>query len=366
MGSNYPVTENTDGPVLAEDGPVTADSELLYRAPVLDEAGRLLCAGWARNPLFEYNPPVLGGAPRTRITQADRYIIFSATHMIVFEVMDGGYLGRIGVSIISFKDRKRSTQIFDSLFPLGRYELPESSVTGSVRIREKKSSLEFIIMKSGARIIKVDIPRFGHHRYLRGEVVLSPPARQTQSLVTLSSWRREKKTFRYFCCSPWFITEGVMQFGTAEIYFTRDNAWGIFDWLREARPRRDIHYWACACGTASGKLVGFSAGYGSVDSAAGTENAFFVDGVIHKLDQVVFHIPPADWLEQWRFSSNDRRLEMSFTPSQERAEHKRILLHSIRRRQVFGFFSGRVILDDGTELAFWNISGFAERRKTKN
>jgi hypothetical protein len=351
---------------------LSGNSELRNRAPLLDDAGRLLCTGWARSPLFEYNPPALGGAPKTRITQADRYIIFSATHMIVFEVMDGGYLGRIGVSIISFKDRKRSTHIFDNYFPLGRYELPESSEAGSVRIREKKSSLDFIVMKNGARIIKVDIPSFGHHRYLRGEVVLLPPGgtaieqARCQSLVTLSSWRREKKTYRYFRCSPWFITEGVMQFGTAEIYFTRDNAWGIFDWLRAARPRRDIHYWACACGTADGRLVGFSAGYGSIDSAAGTENAFFVDGVIHKLDQVTFHIPPANWLEDWRFSSNDKRLEMSFTPSQERSEHKRILVYSIRRRQVFGTFSGRVILDDGTELAFWNISGFAERRKTKN
>ncbi|MDR2313537.1 MAG: DUF2804 domain-containing protein [Spirochaetaceae bacterium] len=331
---------------------------------IMDGSGKPVTFGWARKPLFEYNPPILNGIPKTRITEADRYIIFSATHLIVFEVMDGGTLGHVGISIISVKDHRRSTHSIDSFLSLGRFELPRSSDKGSIRIREKKSTLDFILMESGARIIKVDYPRFGNHRHLRGEVVLSAPP-NAQSIVTVSPWRREKYAFRYFRCSPWFITEGVMQFGTAEIYFTRDNAWGIYDWKREVRPRRDIRYWAAACGMADGRLVGFNVGYGSTDSSAGTENAFFLDGVIHKLDQVTFHIPPTDWLEEWKFTSNDRRLEMTFTPNQARKEHRSIFLHSVKCRQVCGTFSGKVVLDDGSSLGFWNITGFAERRKTR-
>jgi hypothetical protein len=371
-------TDVEEAPVLQDhNGELTRGAKEPGLPPALDSMGVLRYSGWARGALFDYNQPFMGGPNRMRITSSDRYIIFSATHMIVFEVLDSGFLGRIGISIISFKDRRRSTQVVDNLFSLGRYEMPGTSTSGSVRIREKNAALDFIIMKEGVRIIKVDFKHFGHHRHLRGEVVLSPytPApgpgikkaqSGPESLVTLSAWRNEKKSHRYFCCSPWYITEGVMQFGTAEIFFTQDNAWGIFDWIREARPRRDIHYWACACGIADGKLTGFSLGYGSVDASAGSENAFFVNGRIHKLDQVMFHIPPAEWLEEWSFSSNDGRLQMHFSPSQERHEHRRILIYSIRRRQVFGTFSGRVILDDGSELAFWNISGFAERRKTKN
>ncbi|MDR1143932.1 MAG: DUF2804 domain-containing protein [Spirochaetaceae bacterium] len=339
--------------------------EITETLPVLDAAGKPAHFGWARKALFEYNPPDVGGAPVTRITEADRYIIFSATHLIVFEVMNGGILSHVGISIISVKDHKRSTHNFEGFLPFSRFELPRSSEAGSIRVREKKSALDFILMKNGARIIKVDYPRFGHHRYLRGEVVLSSPAETAQSIVTVSPWRREKYAFRYFRCSPWFITEGVMQFGTGEIYFTKDNAWGIYDWKREVRPRRDIRYWAAACGMAGGALVGFNVGYGSADSSAGTENAFFLNGVIHKLDQVTFHIPPTNWLEEWKFTSNDKRLEMTFTPNQQREEWRSIFLHSVKCRQVCGTFSGRVILDDGSSHAFWNITGFAERRKTR-
>ena len=342
-----------------------AGVEVNESQPVMDVFGRPINFGWSRHPLFEYNPPLISGAVRSRITQADRYIVFSATHLIVFEVMDGGYLGHVGVSVFSVKDHLRSTHTVDSLLPLGRFNMPINSNKGSVKIREKKTAIDFVVMPSGARIIKLDCPRLGRHRHLRGELVLSQPFPDAQSIVTVSPWRREKYAFRYFRCSPWFITEGVIQFGTVEIYFTQDNAWGIYDWKREARPKKDIRYWAAACGIADGRIVGFNIGYGAADAGSGTENAFFLDGIIHKLDQVTFHIPPADWLEEWKFTSSDKRLEMTFSPFQQRVERRSFLFHSVKCRQVCGTFSGRVILDDGSSLAFWNITGFAERRKTQ-
>ena len=342
-----------------------AGAEINENRPVMDAFGKPVNFGWARYPLFEYNPPFAGGAVRSRITQADRYIVFSATHLIVFEIMDGGYLGHIGISVFSIKDHRRSTHAVDSFFPLGRFNMPANSEKGSIKMQKKRTVLDFVVMPGGARIIKFDCPRYGHQRHLRGELVLSQPFPKAQSIVTVSPWRREKNAYRCFRCSPWFITEGVVLFGTAEICFTKDNAWGIYDWKREARPKRDVRYWAAACGTAGGRLAVFNIGYGSEDSSAATENAFFLDGIIHKLDQVTFHIPPAAWLEEWKFTSNDKRLEMTFTPLQERMERRSMLFHSVKCRQVCGTFSGRVILDDGSPLAFWNITGFAERRKTR-
>ena len=345
--------------------------EITKSQPVMDIFGRPVNFGWARSALFDYNPPQIGGAWRPRITEADRYIVFSATHLVVFEIMDGGYLGHVGVSVFSVKDHSRSSHSMDRVFSLGNFDLPLDSGKGAIKIRNKKTALDFVVMANsvvsscGARIIKVDYPRFGHHRYLRGELVLTPAFPNADSIVTVSRWRRDKYAFRYFRCSPWFIAEGVIQFGSTEIYFTQDNAWAIYDWRREVRPKRDLRYWAAACGMAGGKLAGFNIGYGNADASTGSENAFFLDGVIHKLDQVTFHIPPADWLDEWKFTSSDKRLEMTFAPFQQRTESRNFLYHSVKCRQVCGTFSGRVILDDGSPFAFWDITGFAERRKTR-
>jgi hypothetical protein len=340
-----------------------ASLEIETPVPVLDEAGYPVNFGWARSPLFGYNPMLIR-ASRRYVSESDRYIIFSPTYMITIEILDNGCLGYIGMSVISLKDKNRSTQTFITPFPLGSFELPPDSTTGSVKIQRKKMSFNFAVMEGGVRIIKVDIPNFAHHRNLRGAVVLSPP-QEAESLVTLMPWRGKKNTFRYSRHSPWYIAEGVIQFGTQEIIFTSGNAWGIFDWNREVRPRSDIRYWAAGCGLSGSRRIGFSVGYGSVDSGQGTENAFFLDGKIHKLDQVTFQISPANWLIPWRFTSNDNRLEMVFTPHQERVEQNRFIFHSLRRRQVCGFFSGRVVLNDRSVFEFQNITGFAERRKTR-
>ncbi|MDR2259099.1 MAG: DUF2804 domain-containing protein [Treponema sp.] len=338
-------------------------NEITAPVSVLNGSGWPQNFGWARSPCFFYDPALVW-APRRRISESDRYIVFSPTHLVIFEILDDGYLGYGGVSVISLKDKKRTTQIYLKPFPLGNFEMPPGSEVGTIRFRRKKASLDFVPMDGGVRIIKADIPKFGHHRSLRGELVLTEGS-HAESVVTNMPWRREKSAFRYSRRSPWYTAEGVIQYGTAELIFTKGNAWGIFDWSRGVRPRSDLRFWASACGMAEGRQIGLSVGYGSADSSLGTENAFFVDGKLHKLDQVTFHISPANWLLPWRFTSNDNRLEMVFTPHQERVERNRMIFYSISRRQLCGFFSGKVILDDGSALEFQNLTGFAERKKTR-
>jgi hypothetical protein len=338
-------------------------NEICNPLSALDDNGQPQNFGWSKSPLFFYDP-VLAYAPRHRISESDRYIIHSPTHLIVFEIKDDGWLGYMGVSVISLRDKKRSTQTFKTMLPLGTYEMPASSEAGSVRWRRKKTHLDFICMGNGYRIIKVDIPKFGRQRSMRGELVLSesPPC---ESLVTNQPWRNEKNAFRYTRCSPWYYVEGVVQFGSSEMIFTRGNAWGILDWNRIARPKADIRYWAAACGTQDGRQLGLCVGYSLADFSQGTENGFFVDGVLHKLDQVTFHIPMSNWLSPWRFTSNDNRLEMTFYPHQERIDRRRFFFYNSTRRQVCGFFSGKVQLDDGSVVEFNNLTGFAERSKMR-
>ena len=338
-------------------------NEIQSALSVVDDTGRPHNFGWSRHPGFFYDPAMVW-APRRKISEADRYIVFSPTHTIVFEVRDDGYLGSMGVTVASRREKNRSTEVMQSLLPMGSYGMPPGSHSGAVRYRRNGAELDFVPMEAGSRIIRADIPRFGNNRSVRGELVLSEPV-PAESLVCNLPWRNEANVFRYSRCSPWYTVEGVVQFGTAEIVFTKGNSWGIFDWNRSVRPRADTRYWAAGCGMAGGRLIGFSVGHGSEDTSEVTENAFFVDGRLNKLDQITFHIPPSDWLSPWHFNSNDGRLDMAFTPQQERTDRRRILFHSFARRQFCGTFSGGAVLDDGSRVSFGNVTGFAERVKTR-
>ncbi|MDR1216040.1 MAG: DUF2804 domain-containing protein [Treponema sp.] len=328
---------------------------------IFNDNGKPVGFGWACAPWFIYNKELLL-APRRRISEADRYIISSPTHLFIFDVADNGYLGYINICLLSLRDRKKFLNTFPSLFPLGSFMMPDTVENGSVRLRKKRLIVEFIAMKSGARIVKVDVPHFDRHRTLRGEVVLIPFP-QAESIATVMPWRRDN-AFRYSFRAPHFSVEGVMQIGTTEITFTKGNAWGVFDRVRAVRPSADIRYWATACGTSGGKQAGFSIGYDSADSRQGTENAFFLDGKLHKLDQVTFHISPTNWLLPWRFTSNNNRIEMVFTPEVGWEENHRILFYYTMRRHFYGSFAGKVILDNGDPFEF-KITGFAERRRTR-
>lgn len=338
-------------------------NEIRSALSVADAAGRPQNFGWSRLPGLFYDPAMVW-APRRRISESDRYVVFNSTHTVAFEVRDDGYLGYMGVTVSSRRERKSSSQGFQTALPLGAYGMPPASQSGPVRYRRRGLVLDFVPMDGGARIIRADIPKLGNSRSIRGELVLTEPT-TAESLVCNLPWRGDESAFRYSRSSPWYAAEGVVQFGTTEIVFTGGSSWGIFDWNRSVRPSSDVRYTAAACGTSGGRLVGLSVGHGSEDSSAGTRNAFFVDGRLHKLDQITFHIPPADWLSPWRFTSNDNRLEMGFTPRQERTESRRILFHSFSRRQFCGSFSGRAVLDDGSAVEFADVTGFAERVKTR-
>ena len=344
-----------------------SETEITSAIPALDETGRPRNFGWARSPLFIYDPAMLR-APRRNVTESDRYIIFSPTHLFVFEILDDGYLGYQFVSVVYLRDKRRSTRTRITNFSLGCFDLPSDSDSGSIKIRQNNNLLNLAVMDGGVRIIKIDNPKFSSHRGIRGEVVLTPPP-GAESLVTHMPYLRfnghgRMDAFSYSRRSPWYSAEGVIQFGSSEIVFTKGSGWGIFDWNRGVRPRSDLRFWAGGCGKAGDHQAGFCIGYNSADCTQGTENAFFLDGKLQKLDQVTFHIPSGR-LAPWRFTSNDSRLEMTFTPHQERDENHQMFLYSSKRRQLFGSFSGKAILDDGSEFKFQDITGMAERRKNR-
>jgi hypothetical protein len=187
-----------------------AQNEITGQVPVLDETGKPGNFGWSRSPSFLYDP-VFIRTPRRSVCESDRYVFFSPTHLVILEILDNGYLGYMGMSVISLKDKKRSTQTFVVPFPLGSFDLPRDSDSGTIRMEKKNSFLTFSAMEGGVRIIKADIPRFGHHRSLRGEVVFTPPP-EAESLVTNMPWRGGETAFRLSRRSPWYNAEGVIQF----------------------------------------------------------------------------------------------------------------------------------------------------------
>lgn len=65
-------------------------------------------------------------------------------------------------------------------------------------------------------------------------------------------------------------------------------------------------------------------------------------------------------MKEWKFTSNDKRLDLTFTPILDRYDKISLVLLVSDQHQVFGKLNGYVILDDGTKLEINNLMGSAE------
>lgn len=109
----------------------------------------------------------------------------------------------------------------------------------------------------------------------------------------------------------------------------------------------------------------------SGNTSAATENVLFYDGKIHKLGEVKFEIPmDEDGFDVHLHEAlvfNERRqpvLYEFYTGARPQRVHGAGVVLS-DQHQVFGHFTGRITLDDGTVLLVRDSFGFAEKVENK-
>ena len=159
---------------------------------------------------------------------------------------------------------------------------------------------------------------------------------------------------------------GTVRLGDTKVEIHEDNSYATLDWGRGVWTYKNTWYWGSASGTYEGKPFGFNIGYGFGDTSAASENMLFYDGKAHKLSQVKFNIPQDAkgndlFMEPWTFTSDDSRFEMDFVPVIDRASDTDFKILCSKQHQVFGKFTGKAVLDDGTVLELKDFFGFAEK-----
>ncbi|EME16718.1 DUF2804 domain-containing protein [Rhodococcus triatomae] len=334
----------------------------LTAGDLLDHHGRLDRSGWARTEVRRYDRSAVA-ANRLRIKEWDYYCVLTPDHGLALTVADNGYMGLLGVSWLDFGARTETTENVMTPFPLGRLRLPASADSGDVRAEHRGLLLEYRHTAAG-RILTVDHPRFGGGRGLRGELVLAQPT--MDRMVIATPFPDAPKAFYYnqkINCLP---ASGEITVGDDTIRFDPESAFGAFDWGRGVWTYDNTWYWGSASGIVDGQPFGFNIGHGFGDTSAATENIVFSGGVGHKLDEVTFHLPVGTYDgADWTFTSNDGRFEMTFTPILDRAATTDLKVLASIQHQVFGRYSGHVVLDDGSRVEVRDLLGFAEQVRNR-
>lgn len=141
--------------------------------------------------------------------------------------------------------------------------------------------------------------------------------------------------------------------------------WGLMDWTT-GHMRRDTYWnWAAtATTTPDGRSLGLNLSCG-VNETSFTENAFWVDGAMTKVDLVNFVYDPRDLYAPWRISSFDRKVDLTFHPESQRGESVNACLIKSKFTQLMGTFEGSLRTDAGETITLKACPGWAEDHYAK-
>ncbi len=330
--------------------------EITKAGRLLDENGQICEAGWARSLIKEYRRSHIR-VPAFRIKEWDYYIVNNDDFGVALTIADNSYMGLLSVSLLDFKSAREHTETVMTAFPMGRFKMPESSAAGDAAFCNERIDIAF--KKNGTqRELRCRFKDFYEKKELELHIQLYEPKMDSMVIVTPFKKRGHFYYNQKINCMP---ASGSVRFDDTQLVFSPESSFATLDWGRGVWTYDNTWYWGNGNGIIDGKPLGFNIGYGFGDTSAASENLVIYDGVGHKLSRVDFHIPADSYTKPWTFGSDDGRFEMDFVPILDRSSHINALVIESDQHQVFGRFSGKLILDDGTPLELKNFLGFAEK-----
>lgn len=144
------------------------------------------------------------------------------------------------------------------------------------------------------------------------------------------------------------------------------DAWGVLDVGRGRWPSEIRWNWGGGAGRVGEHVVGLQFGAKWTEGSGFTENGLIVDGRLSKIGRELRW--DYDWnhpMRPWHIVDPGGQLDVVLTPRFDKHSHADAGQFGSETHQVFGTFSGRLRTDDGLELTFDSLQGFAEEARQR-
>jgi hypothetical protein len=340
--------------------------EITHSGPLLTLSGNLTQVGWSRQPLLDCNLEAarfyrFRPLQRFRIKRWDYYAVFTPQRFFSATIANLGYAGNVFVYTLDVASRHLHEEGLVIPFAKGVI-LPRNSQSGESRYDGKGVKLDFTVADSSRRI-RVSWPAFDKGKGIEADITLEVPQGAESMNIVIPIGKRRFYYNRKINCLP---ARGSLRYG--DLFLELDPAFclGSLDWGRGVWEYRSYWNWASASGyLPDGRTVGLNLGCGFGDLSNATENALILANRIHKLDQVTFNYQSGDYLKPWRFTDNQGRFDLTFTPFVDRTATTNLGIIYSQVHQLFGRYEGFAIADDGEKVLIHDLIGFAEEHHAR-
>lgn len=342
-------------------------NEITQVTKLLDDNGNILNPGYSKKFLYEYNRENVK-AKKTRLKEWDYYYIANKEYGLCLTISDMGYVGALSITVMDFVTPFQFTNTSIILFPMGKMNLPRTSVTGSCGWKNGNVEMQFDNDGKIRHLYGVYPNADKNGTDVKWDVTLSDIPEE--SMVIATPFDKDKHFYfnqKINCMSA----EGSFFYGDKEVKFDKKDSLATLDWGRGVWTYDNTWYWgSLQTILEDGSKFGWNIGYGFGNTTAAGEDMFFYNGKSHKIGRTTFVIPGDDegkprYMEDWKFVSDDGRLDCTFKPLIDRYEPFDLKVMCMIPHQVFGYISGKCVLDDGTVIELNNALGFAEKVHNK-
>ena len=317
--------------------------------PVLDAKGRPR-PGWANEGLLQYQRSAIK-APPWRIKEWDWYQVSDQHHALQFTLGHASYAGQVGIMLFDFEQGKHLfTKDKMLVLPFGSLGLAASAEQDGTLLYDRDGMFMRFEKQDNQRTLTARCEGF--------EAEIRLIRRNPHALVISIPFNESPTAFYYnhklscMAASGYATANGIH-------YAFEENAWGLLDWGRGVWPFHNEWYWSSASGLLDGEVFGFNLGCGFGNTSQATENCLFYRDGLHKLGAVKIETGDT-YMAPWHLHDTAGRLDVTLCPVYDRETKTKLLWVDNNTHQLFGRFTGKAVLDDGTTLQVEGITGFAE------
>ena len=326
------------------------EKELLEKGPVLDEKGRPI-PGFSRKSTLVYKRSAIK-APPWRIKEWDFYQVTNDRLCLQFTIGHAAYAGQVSLMLFDFVKGEKLLDLNKTLaLPFGSLHMPEDAEKDNTLAYEKGGVIMRFETKGQERILTC--------KWDKVEISIRLMRCNPDSLVINLPFDEYAHAIYYNHKINCMTADGYVRSDGKEWKFDRKESFGILDWGRGVWPFHNEWYWSNGTGYLDGEMFGFNLGCGFGNTDTASENILFYKGKSHKLGKVDFLLGK-DYMEPWHIRDHEGRLDLTLTPVYDRTTAINLLWVNNCCHQMFGNFTGRAVLDDGTELMVKDVISFAE------
>jgi hypothetical protein len=341
-------------------------TELTQPGALLTKDGRLAQIGWSRQPLLDCCLEAtyfytLRPFQRFRIKRWDYYAVFSPRGFFSATIADLGYAGNLFVYVMDFETGELHEE--GLVIPFGKgIELPRNSTEGDSHFKNEKVKLDFYVSAT-QRQISVAWPDFHSGRGIQANINLTCLPDYESMTIVIPIGKKRFYYNRKINCLP---AEGTIQYGGRSEKLVPTVCSGSLDWGRGVWEYQSYWNWASSSGfLPDGRTIGLNLGCGFGDLTKAGENALILANRIHKLDKVKFDYSSGDYMNPWKFSDAEGRLDLTFTPFKERLAKTNLGIIFSEVHQMFGRYNGKAVADEGEVIQIKDLVGFAEEHHAR-